>query len=188
MLRSVLKEEILAVAVNRWQWTLGKFRARASAPEVDSIVPCDIDEPYGVFKTVKMMFCRCGIGLGELDTCERNVRTAGSHGPDKFADSCFIFNLHFCDQGELLFRVARADCGIEFLYPRGIGRKWCGAVFRKGDFAEPGIEILFTELVDVRVAIDLDVVACLNDVDAIEHVEKTLLFQRDLEFVVNHVE
>ena len=37
-------------------------------------------------------------------------------------------------------------------------------------------------------AVDFNVVARLNNVDAIEHVEETLPFQRDFYFILNHVE
>jgi hypothetical protein len=38
------------------------------------------------------------------------------------------------------------------------------------------------------VAADFNVVARLNNINAIEHAEETLSFQRDFEFIVNHVE
>ena len=36
-------------------------------------------------------------------------------------------------------------------------------------------------------AVNFNIVAGLNNVDTVEHVKETLLFERDLEFIVNHI-
>ena len=53
---------------------------------------------------------------------------------------------------------------------------------------EPSIDVIFTEFVDVCVAVNLDIVSCLCDIDAIVHVNEALTFERGAEVVFNEVE
>ena len=52
---------------------------------------------------------------------------------------------------------------------------------------EPSIILLFAEFVDVCVAVNFDVVMCLCDVNAVEHVNESLLFERYTEAVIDEV-
>ncbi len=52
---------------------------------------------------------------------------------------------------------------------------------------EPCIKILVAKLVNVGVAVDLDVVPCLSDVNAIKHIQETLTFQRNRQLVIDKV-
>ena len=74
----------------------------------------------------------------------------------------------------MFFGVAKANCGNELFDPGGVGGKWSGAILRHWDLDEPRVKIFFADLVDVRVAVDLDVVASLSNVDAVEHIEEAL--------------
>ena len=62
------------------------------------------------------------------------------------------------------------------------------AVFGRWYLVEPNVDVFGTEFLDVCVVVDFNVVARLNNVDTVEHVEETLLFERDLEFIIDHVE
>ena len=53
---------------------------------------------------------------------------------------------------------------------------------------EPSIVVFVTELVDVSVAVDFDIVLCLCDVNAVKHVNEALTFERDTEAVIDEVE
>jgi len=53
---------------------------------------------------------------------------------------------------------------------------------------EPSFKVFFAEFVNVRMAINFDIVAGLCDIDTIEHVKETLPFEWDPEFIINHVE
>jgi hypothetical protein len=88
----------------------------------------------------------------------------------------------------LFVGITRSDGGVEFLDPSGIGREGGRAVLGQRYLFEPSVKVFFAEFVDVRMAVDFDLVAGLYDVDTIEHVEKTLPFEWDLELIVDHVE
>ncbi len=60
-------------------------------------------------------------------------------------------------------------------------------VFSERNLAEPGIKIFCTEFVDISMAIDLDIVSSLYNVNTIEHVKKALSVQGDGELVVKEV-
>ena len=77
----------------------------------------------------------------------------------------------------MLGGIARANGGVEFLDPSGIGREWGRTVLGQRYLVEPSVEVFFAEFVDVRMAINFDIVAGLRDVDTIEHVQKTLSFE-----------
>ena len=66
----------------------------------------------------------------------------------------------------MFFRVAGSDGGIEFLDPCCIGRERGRTILCEWDLVEPSVQIFRTEFVDVCVTINLDIVACLNDIDA----------------------
>ncbi len=87
----------------------------------------------------------------------------------------------------MFFRICRTHGCIEFLDPGSICREGSGSVFSHWDFVEPCIKIIVAKLVHVGVAIDLDVVLHLSDVNAIKHIQETLTFQRDRLLVVNEV-
>ena len=84
--------------------------------------------------------------------------------------------------------IARADGGIEFLDPSSIGWEWGRTVLGQRYLFEPSVKVFFAEFVDIRMAINFDIVAGLCDVDTIEHVKKTLPFEWDPEFIIDHVE
>ena len=77
----------------------------------------------------------------------------------------------------MFVEIAKSDGGIELLDPSGIG--WEGGRTGLGQWYlfEPSVEVFFTKFVDVRMAVDFDIVAGLYDVDAIEHVKETLPFE-----------
>ena len=52
----------------------------------------------------------------------------------------------------------------------------------------PGVTVLGAKLGDVRVAVDFDIVLGLDDIDAIEDVDKALSFEWDAETLINLVE
>ena len=52
---------------------------------------------------------------------------------------------------------------------------------------EPGVDVLLAEFVDVRVAIDFNVVFRLDDIHAIEHIEEALSFQWYTQHVVDGI-
>ena len=88
----------------------------------------------------------------------------------------------------MLGGIARANSGVEFLDPSGIGREWGRTVLGQRYLVEPSVEVFFAEFVDVRMAINFDIVAGLRDVDTIEHVQKTLSFEWYSKFVIEHIE
>ncbi len=83
--------------------------------------------------------------------------------------------------------IARSNGGVEILDPSGIGREGGRAVLGQRYLFEPSVKVSFAEFVDVRMAVDFDIVAGLYDVNTIEHVEETLPFEWDLELIVDHV-
>ena len=97
--------------------------------------------------------------------------------------------MHFSGQGTLFIGIARSGGGVEFLDPSGIGWEGGRAVFGHWYRVEPSVEVFCAEFIDVCMAVDFNVVAGLNNVDTVEHVDETLPFdERDLEFIINHVE
>ncbi len=84
--------------------------------------------------------------------------------------------------------IARADGGIEFLDPSGIGQKWGRTVLGQRYLFEASVKVFFAGFVDVRMAINFDIVASLCDIDTIEHVKETLPFEWNPEFVIDRVE
>ena len=53
---------------------------------------------------------------------------------------------------------------------------------------KPSVNVFFTEFVNVGVAVYLDVVPCLCDIDAVEHVHESLAFEWDTKVVIDIVE
>ena len=84
--------------------------------------------------------------------------------------------------------IARANGGVEFLDPSGIGREWGRTILGQRYLFEPSVKVFFTEFVNVRMAINFDIVAGLCDIDTIEHVKETLPFEWYPEFIIDHVE
>ena len=58
MVRANVEEEIVAIAVDRGEWAVRKFRSKLCAPEVDTIIPRDVDVPNSVFKAMVVVFGR----------------------------------------------------------------------------------------------------------------------------------
>ncbi len=58
MIRTVVKEKVLIVAVDLGKWGIRKVHPRGSLPEVNPIVPRDVDILDGVFEAVVVMFYR----------------------------------------------------------------------------------------------------------------------------------
>ena len=131
-----------------------------------------------------MVFGRCRVGLREFNTSKGDVRAARCHSPNQFANTRFIFYLHFVGELCLFFGVCRANSGAELFDPGGVGREWSGTIFCHWDFVEPSIKIFVAEFIGSRMAVNFDVIAGLCNVNTIEHVEKTLPFKRDREVVV----
>ena len=157
-------------------------------PVVDAISACGVEVFDGMLQTVVMVFVRGRIRLGEFATCERNICTACCHGPYQFPNSRSVVHLHGFGEGLLFFWIIGANCGVEFLEPNGACWEWEWFGLCDRCVVEPSINVFFTEFVDVCVAVDLDIVSCLCDVDAIEHVNEAMTFQRDAEVVFNEVE
>jgi hypothetical protein len=88
---------------------------------------------------------------------------------------------------QLFFRICRTHDCIEFFDPGSICREGSGSVFSHWDFVEPCIKILVTKLVNVGVAVNLDVVPRLSDISAIKHIQETLTFQKDRQLVIDKV-
>ena len=106
----------------------------------------------------------------------------------QLANAHFIFNLHLGGQSRLFVGIARANGGVEFLDPSGIGREWGRTILGQRYLFEPSVKVFFTEFVNVRMAINFDIVAGLCDIDTIEHVKETLPFEWYPEFIIDHVE
>ena len=62
-------------------------------------------------------------------------------------------------------------------------QNWSGTVY----VLHPCSQIGFKDLVDVGLEVEFDVVTCLNDVDAIIHVQISLSLDRDFETIVDHI-
>jgi hypothetical protein len=133
------------VAVDWGKGTVGQVHTRASLPEVDAVIAGDVDVADGVFKAVVMVFGWCRIRLGEFDAGKCDVRTTCRHGPDEFADTGTILNLHFSGKFGLIGGICWANSRVELLQPRWVswerGRPGGG----EGDFTEPGVEVLLAE-------------------------------------------
>ena len=52
---------------------------------------------------------------------------------------------------------------------------------------KPSVNVFFTEFADIGVAVYLDVVPCLCDMDAVEHVDEALAFEGDTKVVIDNV-
>jgi hypothetical protein len=102
-----------------------------------------------------------------------------------FGNATFVFDLHFCHKLLLFFRIGRSHSGIESLDPGSIGRKRSWRILSHGKFIKPSCKILFAKFVDVCVAVNFYVVACLGDVNTIKNVKEALSFQRNRQLVVN---
>ena len=136
---------------------------------------------------MEVMFSGVRVGLREFDTGESNIWPAGGHGPDKFADTSLIFDIHFLGKALLVTRVSRSNSGIKLLDPCRAGREWSGPVFSHRHFVKPRIEVFLAELINIAVAVNLDVVARLSDVDPIKHVKEALPLYWDRQLVVEVV-
>ena len=121
-----------------------------SAPKVYAVVSCGIDISNGVFQAVVMVFSRCGVRLRKFDAHECNIGRAGRHGPNQLANARFIFNLHLGGQSRLFVGIARANGGVEFLDPSGIGREWGRTILGQRYLFEPSVKVFFAEFVNVR--------------------------------------
>ncbi len=126
-----------------------------------------------------MVFRRGQVGLRQFNTSVGNVRLAGCHGPNKFPDAGFIFNIHFRCELLLFVRVGQANGCVELLELSGVSREGSWTGFSEMDLVEPRLEVFGTKFVDVGMAIDFDVVLCLRDINSIEHVQQALAFQGD---------
>ena len=125
--------------------------------------------------------------MGEFDACEGNIRSTSSHSPDDFTDSCSVIYLHFFRELLLDLGIIGSCGGVERFDPSWRGWKWSRFIFGKWHIPEPGVDVLLAEFVDVRVAVDFDVVFRLDDVHAVEHIEEALSFQWYTQHVVDGV-
>ena len=99
------------------------------------------------------------------------------HGPDQLTNAGVIFNLHLGGKGSLVRGISPTNRGVKLFEPCGVGRKWGGAVCSEWDLTKPRVKVLLTEFSNVGMAVDFDIVACLHDVNTIEHFEEVLLLE-----------
>ena len=125
--------------------------------------------------------------MGEFYAGKCDVRSACSHCPDDFADARSVVDLHGFGEGFLILWVGGTGCCVEFLEPDWACWKGNWFVFCDRCVVEPSVDILFTDFVDVGVAVYFDVVPCLCDIDAVEHVNEALAFEGNAEVVINYV-
>jgi hypothetical protein len=60
---TIINEEILTIAVDCRDRAIRKFGTGAYLPEVDSVIPSNVDVPNSVLKAIVMMFGRCEVWL-----------------------------------------------------------------------------------------------------------------------------
>jgi hypothetical protein len=125
--------------------------------------------------------------LQEFYAGKCNIVPACCHSPDELTDTSAVFNLHQSFESGLILRIVVAHSSIEFLEPCAVPERG-RAVFCEGNFVEPGIEVFGAKFIDVGVTINLDVVLCLHDINAIEHIREALSFDGHGKFFVEHIE
>ncbi len=161
---------------------------RFGMPVLDAIHACGVEVLDDMLQTVAMVFVGGRIRLGEFDTCKSNICMACCHGPYQFTNSCSVVYLHGFGKGFLFVWIVGAKCGVEFLEPNGACWEWEWFGFCDRCVAEPSIDVLLTEYVDVCVAVNFDVVSCLCDINAILYINESLTFERDAEVVFDEVQ
>ncbi len=130
-----------------------------------------------VLEPVIMMFGWCRIQLGEFDACIGDVWAICCHGPDQLANAGAIFNLHLGGEGAWSEASVELTEYIKLFEPCGVSRKQGGAVYSEWDFTKPCVKVLLTEFPNAGMAVKIDVVACLCDVNTVDHVKEALLLE-----------
>ena len=77
--------------------------------------------------------------------------------------------------------------GVERFDPSWRRWKWSRLILGNWHIPEPGVDVFLAEFVDVCVAIDFNVVFCLDNVNTIEHIEEALSFEWYTQHVVDGV-
>ena len=125
--------------------------------------------------------------MGEFYAGKCDVRSACRHCPDDFADARSVVDLHGFGEGFLILWVGGAGCCVEFLEPDWTCWEGDWFVFCDGRVVKSSVNVFFAEFFNVGVAVYLDVVPCLCDIDAVEHVNEALAFEGNTKWVVNNV-
>ena len=116
------------------------------------------------------------------------MRSACCHGPNQFANASLILDLHggleFCNG----VGIIGSSGAVEIFYPILLSRYWGRSIIGDVQFAKPRFEVFTAKLVDVGVAVNLDVIPHLYHVNPVEHVQEPLTLDRHSEFLVKHVE
>ncbi len=59
LMRSTIKKEVIAIAVDRWEWFIREFITWVCMPKVDTIGTCAIEVSNYVLESVVVVFGRC---------------------------------------------------------------------------------------------------------------------------------
>ena len=77
--------------------------------------------------------------------------------------------------------------GVERFNPSWRGWKWSRFILGNWHIPEPGVDVFLAKFVDVCMTIDFNVVFCLDDVYAVEHIKEALSFEGNTQHVVDDV-
>jgi hypothetical protein len=87
MIRTIVKEKIFVVAIDRWHMTFREVKAWTSPPKVDYISLSCVEVVDGMLQPAIVVFGRGRVRLRQLNTGKSNIRAASCHGPDEFANA-----------------------------------------------------------------------------------------------------
>ncbi len=68
-------------------------------------------------------------------------------------------------------RIIGTNCGVELLKLCAVGRERCRLIHSGRNSVKPGVEVLGAEFIDICVAVNFNVMLCLSEINAIEHIK-----------------
>ena len=87
MIRTIIKEKIFVVAIDRWHRTFREVKVWTGPPKVDSVSLSCVEVANGMLQPVIVVFGRGRVQLRQLNTVKSNIRAESCHGPDEFANA-----------------------------------------------------------------------------------------------------
>ena len=108
--RAAIEEKVMGTAVDLGRWYRWQVFIRDRAPEVESIIPCDVEIFQEVTEAMVVLFVGACTVLGGADDGVRDVGAACNHGVDAFTNAIAIAKSHLVCKSFLHLRVGVAFC------------------------------------------------------------------------------